>query len=1700
MALLFPFRRLRRRKSFRARPRIRTLRYAETLEHRTLLAVFTVSTQADTFDALPGNGVAADAFGDASLRAAIQEANGLAGRDIIVLPSGTYTLNRIGTNEDAAFTGDLDVSSELLIMGAGAGRTIIDAADIDRVFDIRPGARLILTGVTIRNGTAVNGAGLRNSGTLELIDSTVTGNDALGAVNSAGGGIGNASGTLTLTRVTVNQNTAAIHGGGLYSSSGSIVINDSTFEENSAANDGGGLSIFNGSVQMTDSTILGNIAGIDGGGLSIEGADVTLTRVNVQGNTASEDGGGLNLISSGTLRLFENTVTGNTASTGFGGGIRNFGATLGVTGTTVAGNQAGRSGGGIDNDSGLAELTSSLLTANTAAENGAGLNAWAAVTGVSNSTISGNTAAVHGGGISNDGAGSITVVNSTVTANTATGGLGGGVYDVATADLGNTIVAGNFGAADGRDLSGSLTSLGNNLIGQIGLASGFVGGVGGDLVGTTQFPLDAELSPLQDNGGLTFSHSPLAGSLAIDAGNGNGVAGTDQTGQARVLDGDANGVNAVDIGAVEFRDGIRTFTVTVTTDSTDRFHGDGVALDSAGETSLRAAIQEANALAGESRVLLPAGVFQVDRFNFVPGLTEGNVANSSEIEDLDITGQLTITGAGRDQTFIDAGDLCRVLQVHPDAQVTLQNLTVRNGMATFGGGIYNGGGLLILQDAAVVSSTATGTDTLSHGGGITVENGSLSLTRTDVTDNTAAIDAGGVYAFNSNVFIEQSRIDQNSSGRSGGGLALVGSTVQFVDAMIADNSATDDGGGLAIGTGSSVILATSIVRANSTSDFGGGLHVIGATVSIVDSSVSGNSAAVSGGGINNEQGTVTFSRSTVSGNQAADAGGGIDNYQGLVSLNQTTVSGNQAASTGGGFVNFAGGTIEIQNSTVVSNSAGQTGGGLWNAGTVRVGNSIIAQNTSATAAVDVDGSVVSLGTNLIGVGDGSFGLVNAVAGNLVGTLAAPIDPGLSPLQDNGGATQSHLPLFGSAAIDAGTLFPGTTSDQRGRARVSGENLDSVARTDIGAVEFEGVSLTAVPGGSLQFTASREADELLISNSSTGRVLFRLKVDLIDQIQFNGAALNDSLIVDLSSGNPLPVGGFEFAGTVSGGTDLDSLTILTGSVQTASHTILSGTDGGLALDGRTVAYTRVESLVDSAAAQNREFLTGDAGDSLVFANTGTSTDGMMSLSRGTGTPLEFLATGSTLAVRDSGGVSIVRFDSVDDLLTAAVRITTGDQSDQIDTAILSVDVNVNSGAGNDTVVTGAGHDEINTGPGYDLIEAGAGNDTVLAGSQIDTIRGGAGHDVLLGQGGSRDVLTGGPGDDILHGGSGEDYLRVSGDLNYTLTDTTLTGEGNDILISLERAELTGGSGDNRIDASQYTGVTTIEGGAGNDTLIGGSGNDRIVDTVAGNDRLEGNGGSDILIAGQGRDTVLGGAGNDFVLGNGGSGDQLSGGPGADLVNGGGGNDILFETLDVAQLLLRDNRLIGDDTDRLFNIEQARLTGGAAANLFDAGRFTGRTVLSGMGGDDFLIGGKAADVIYGGEGNDSILGRAGNDTIYGEAGDDTLKGDGGDDLILGGTGNDGIAGRTDNDTLIGDLGEDTVLGNEGDDFVLGGGGNDTVYGGAGADRVIGNGGTDELGGGNPGQADPDPGDSISGSAAEFARIDDAFVATADWILNG
>ena len=85
----------------------------------------------------PVDGACDAGGGRCTLRAAVQQANVSADADTIVLPAGTYRLTLRGSEENASATGDLDIASDMTIVGAGPTSTIIDGHKAkDRVFEI----------------------------------------------------------------------------------------------------------------------------------------------------------------------------------------------------------------------------------------------------------------------------------------------------------------------------------------------------------------------------------------------------------------------------------------------------------------------------------------------------------------------------------------------------------------------------------------------------------------------------------------------------------------------------------------------------------------------------------------------------------------------------------------------------------------------------------------------------------------------------------------------------------------------------------------------------------------------------------------------------------------------------------------------------------------------------------------------------------------------------------------------------------------------------------------------------------------------------------------------------------------------------------------------------------------------------------------------------------------------------------------------------------------------------------------------------------------------------------------------------------------------------------------------------------------------------------------------------------------------------
>jgi hypothetical protein len=300
------------------------------------------------------------------------------------------------------------------------------------------------------------------------------------------------------------------------------------------------------------------------------GGELVLDGITVQRGEILSFIGGAGIFNRGVTSLQDSIVTDNLGELG---AIHNFG-TLNVFRSIITDNGGGHDAGGIVNEAGGRVLLENSTIANNAGIGAGGILSRGAIVirnsavifnhgdccnpggGVLNvggsveivsSTIAKNTVGEGGGGVANFG-GEISITNSTIRENETFGSGsrgGGGLWnDSGTLRVQNTIVAGNinnFSFARGVDCFGTITSLGNNLIGDpsgCGISlqpSDLTGDPGlGSLVGTGE----------DDLPGRAF-YPVLAGSAVIDEGNPNACLQTDQLGNPRV--------KRCDIGAVEFR-------------------------------------------------------------------------------------------------------------------------------------------------------------------------------------------------------------------------------------------------------------------------------------------------------------------------------------------------------------------------------------------------------------------------------------------------------------------------------------------------------------------------------------------------------------------------------------------------------------------------------------------------------------------------------------------------------------------------------------------------------------------------------------------------------------------------------------------------------------------------------------------------------------------------------------------------------------------------------------------------------------------------------------------------------------------------------------------------------------------------------------------------------------------------------------------
>jgi len=224
-------------------------------------ASFVVNSTADAVDVMPGDGICATDAATCTLRAAIQETNALSGADTITVPAGTYTIAIAGAGEEAAATGDLDITGNLTITGAVGGETIVSGGGLDRVFDVLAPAVVTLSRLTIQSGNASTpdapGGGIRNAGALTLSTMAIRGNTAAGD----GGGMANRTGgSAQLTNVTVTGNGAGARGGGIANDTGGTLQLTSVTVSGNSALQGGGLDNF-GNADVVNTIVANSLTG-----------------------------------------------------------------------------------------------------------------------------------------------------------------------------------------------------------------------------------------------------------------------------------------------------------------------------------------------------------------------------------------------------------------------------------------------------------------------------------------------------------------------------------------------------------------------------------------------------------------------------------------------------------------------------------------------------------------------------------------------------------------------------------------------------------------------------------------------------------------------------------------------------------------------------------------------------------------------------------------------------------------------------------------------------------------------------------------------------------------------------------------------------------------------------------------------------------------------------------------------------------------------------------------------------------------------------------------------------------------------------------------------------------------------------------------------------------------------------------------------
>ncbi|MBC7964969.1 MAG: right-handed parallel beta-helix repeat-containing protein, partial [Fuerstia sp.] len=643
------------------------------------------------------------------------------------------------------------------------------------------------------------------------------------------------------------------------------------------------------------------------------------------------------------------------------------------------------------------------------------------------------------------------------------------------------------------------------------------------------------------------------------------------------------------------------------------------------DLSLREAIALANGSPGANTI-----TFDANR-------TNGVVFNLS-LGQMTITDTITISGNAPANTIIDAQQLSRIFDITGAAgDVTLNELTLKNGRTTDNGSTFGGGAIRAMSSGTLTinRSRISGNSTIgssANGGAIFTNSGKVVIGACTIAGNVVEgynANGGALYTASGMVMVSQTILSQNTAAGTfgnGGAICSQSGTVKLYQNTFSENStagAESRGGAVATISGALTVSECTFSH-NTTTGFSG-----------------------DGGAIFSFSGSVTISQSTLSGNSTAGAGaqgGAVHTYSGPVILSQSTLTANRATQSAAGGIYSYTAPITIRNSIIAGNSDDGTAPDVRKSpsDSIMVSNSLIGNNT---------------GSSLPATGNVTPG----VNGNFIGGAgASAINPLLSPLQNNGGPTLTHALLTGSLAINRGSnalavdVTNGNTiltNDQRGApfARIVNSTVDMGA--------WEGSFIVV----------STTTDEL-DSDFSPG--------DL---------SLREAIMLSNNSGNPNE--GFTFAASTNGtpfNLTLGQLTI------SANVTITGNGAANTIIDAQTdsrifdIAANVTVTLNGLALRNGRTFGTNVPNTASTFSGGAIRSSGKLTINQST-------LTGNSTSGFDAQGGAIYNSGQLfvnQSTLSANTTTGNGSHGGAIFSAIGALTVTDTTLSGNSATGTGA----------------------------------------------------------------------------------------------------------------------------------------------------------------------------------------------------------------------------------------------------------------------------------------------------------------------------------------------------------------------------------------------------------------------------